>query len=396
MSDWEFILSWLFWLSVGLVSYSYFGYPLLIWLLSTLFGKKPVAPELPVEWPNVSLLIAAYNEEAEIAKRIENALAMDYPKDRLEIVIASDGSDDKTCKIARSYAEQGVTLFDYTERTGKPAVLNRSVPRLHGDIVVFSDANSYANPEALKLLVRWFSDVKIGVVCGKVLLIDSVTGRNVDGMYWKYETFLKKCEHKLGALLGSNGAIYALRRTLYPSIPDNTIVDDFVIPLRAKMLQQCKIIFDDEAIALEESPAEIRAEFKRRTRIGAGGFQAIGLLWKLLHPRFGWTAFTLLNHKMLRWMCPFLLIVALLSNLALLDIPFYRWMMAGQVLFYLLAGLGAYLPAQPKAFKILRLATMFTSMNAALLVGFFRWFFGTQRATWHRTARLAETAEAST
>lgn len=394
MEWWELILIWLFWISVGLVVYSYIGYPILIWVLARLFGRKLMPPESPTEWPEVSLLIAAYNEEAEIAKRIENALAMDYPREQLEIVIASDGSSDKTCEMVRSYADRGVVLFDYQERSGKPAVLNRSVPRLTGEFVAFSDANSFTEPDALKNLVRWFSDAKIGAVCGRLVLVDSTTGQNVDGMYWKYETFLKLCESKLGALLGSNGAIYALRREWYPSIPDNTIVDDFVIPLRAKSLQQCKIVYDKEAVAHEDTPAAIGAEFKRRSRIGAGGFQAIGLLWKLLHPRFGWTAFTFLNHKILRWICPFLLIVTLLTNLALLHIPFFRWMMAAQVLFYLLAVAGAYMPSQSKGMRLLRLTTMFTSMNAALLVGFFRWLLGTQRATWHRTARLAESAEA--
>lgn len=393
MTAWEMTLIWLFWLSVGLVVYAYMGYPILIWVLARLAGKQPVPPEVPATWPSVSLLIAAYNEAAEIGKRIDNALAMDYPADRLEIVIASDGSADATCDIVRSYADRGVILFDYPERSGKPAVLNRSVPRLRGEIVALSDANSFTEPNALKYLVRWFSDAQVGAVCGKLVLVDSATGQNVDGMYWKYETFLKKCESKLGALLGSNGAIYALRRAWYPAIPDNTIVDDFVIPLRAKSLQQCKIVYDAQAIAQEETPAAIGAEFKRRARIGAGGFQAIGLLWKLLHPRFGWTAFTFLNHKILRWVCPFLLILALLTNLALLHLTFFRWMLAAQVVFYLLAALGAYLPAQPRILKVLRLATMFTSMNAALLVGFFRWLFGTQRATWQRTARLAESGE---
>lgn len=395
MESREIIFIWLFCLSVGLLVYSYIGYPILIWVLARLFGSKLMPPANPAIWPKVSLLIAAYNEETEIARRIENALAIDYPREQLEIVIASDGSSDKTCEMVHSYADRGVVLFDYQERSGKPAVLNRSVPRLTGEFVAFSDANSFTEPDALKNLIRWFSDGQIGAVCGRLVLIDSSTGQNIDGMYWKYETFLKMCESRLGALLGSNGAIYALRREWYPAIPDNTIVDDFVIPLRAKSLQQCKIVYDKEAVAHEETPAAIGAEFKRRSRIGAGGFQAIGLLWKLLHPRFGWTAFTFLNHKILRWICPFLLIVTLLSNLALLHIPFFLWMLAAQMLFYLLAVAGAYVHSQSKMMRLLRLATMFTSMNAALLVGFFRWLLGTQRVTWHRTARLAESAEAS-
>lgn len=395
MANWEVICIWLFWISVSLVVYTYFGYPMVIWLLARVFGQRPGIPASPAMWPTVSLLIAAYNEETEIAKRIENALAMDYPSDRLEIVIASDGSSDKTCSIVHSYQDRGVTLFDYQERSGKPAVLNRSVSRLRGEIVVFSDANSITNPDAMKNLVRWFSDETVGAVCGRLVLVDSFTGQNVDSIYWKYETFLKKCENNLSALLGSNGAIYALRRSWYPAIPDDTIVDDFVIPLRVKMLQKCKIVYDCDAIAHEDTPADISSEFQRRSRIGAGSFQAIGLLWKLLHPRFGWTAFTFLNHKIMRWLCPFMLIMALGTNLALLHISFFQWMLAAQVVFYLLAALGGYLPSQPRFLRILRLATMFTGMNAALLVGFFRWLLGTQRATWHRTVRLAESAEAS-
>lgn len=390
MTTLELTAAWLFWLSVGLIVYAYVGYPVLIYVLSRVFGRRPAPPLSPAEWPSVSLLIAAYNEAKHIQQRIENALAMDYPRDQLQIVIASDGSSDATCDIVKQYADRGVILFDYNERSGKPAVLNRSVPRLTAEIVAFSDANSYTEPAALKSLVRWFADPQFGAVCGKLVLVDADTGQNVDSMYWKYETFLKQCESRLGGLLGSNGAIYALRRAWYPAIPDNTIVDDFVIPLQAKIVNGCNIVYDAEAVATEETPAGIQDEFKRRSRIGAGGFQAIGLLWRLLSPRHGWTAFTFLNHKILRWVCPFLLIIAVVTNLLLLDHAEYRWLLAAQSGFYLLAALGNVLPSQPKALRVLRLATMFTSMNAALLVGFFRWLFGTQRATWHRTERQAE------
>lgn len=385
----------LFWISTGFIVYTYIGYPLLIWLLARLFARRQCIPTLPVALPRVTLLVAAYNEETDIAKRIENALLLDYPRELLDIVIASDGSTDGTCTIARKYADQGVTLFDYPERHGKPAVLNRSIPRVRGDIVFFSDANTLTNPDALKKLVRWFADPAVGVVCGKLVLVDSETGKNVDSAYWKYETFLKRNESKLGALLGSNGAIYALRRDYYPDIPDNTIVDDFVIPLRAKVLHQCKIIYETEATAYEVSPSDIGTEFKRRARIGAGDFQAIGLLHELLTPRFGWTTFAFWNHKILRWICPFLLIMALVTNIALLQYPLYAWLFVMQLLFYTLALVGNMLPARPKILRILRLATMFTTMNAALLVGFFRWLLGTQRATWQRTERFSDAVEAA-
>lgn len=394
MTSWELTCIWLFWLSVGIVAYAYVGYPALIWLLSRLFGSQPAPPLAPTEWPSVSLLIAAYNEESEMVRRIENALAMDYPRDRFEIAIASDGSSDSTCDIVRRYADQHIKLFEYPERRGKPSVLNRSVPRLNGEIVVFSDANSLTEPEALKNLVRWFSDPSVGSVCGRLILIDSVTGRNEDSVYWRYETFLKKCENRLGALLGANGAIYALRREWYPDIPDNTIVDDFVIPLRARLTHSCRIIYDSQAVAHEETPKTIRTEFNRRSRIGAGGYQSIGLLWKLLSPRQGWVTFTFLNHKIIRWICPFPLILALGTNIALIHIPLFQLIFGLQMGFYFLAAIGPHLPAGPLPCRIARIATMFTGMNAALFVGFFRWLFSTQQAAWTRTTRLAEPVEA--
>jgi cellulose synthase/poly-beta-1,6-N-acetylglucosamine synthase-like glycosyltransferase len=232
----------------------------------------------------------------------------------------------------------------------------------------------------------------VGVVCGRLVLTDPATGRNVDSLYWKYETFLKKCESRLGALLGSNGGIYAVRRSVVEPIPNNTIVDDFVLPLRAKLRTGCDIVYDRDAVACEETPEKLRSEFRRRSRIGAGGFQSIGLLGRLLHPRNGWVAFTFLSHKILRWVCPFLLIGALAGNLLLLDHEFGRALLLAQAGFYALAVAGAWLPTRPKPLRFVRLATMFLTMNAALFVGFFRWLKGVRGGAWERTARVAEAA----
>jgi cellulose synthase/poly-beta-1,6-N-acetylglucosamine synthase-like glycosyltransferase len=396
MESWELILIWAFAFSCGVVLYTYACYPLLIWLASGLLGKRQTPPSLPArqEWPRVSLLVAAYNEETEIGRRIDNALAADYPRDKLEIVIASDGSTDRTCEIVRQYAEQGVRLVAYPERHGKPAVLNRTVPQLQGDLVVFSDANAATEPQAFHKLVRWFQDPRVGAVCGRLVLTDPATGNNADGLYWKYETFLKKCENRLGGLLGSNGAIYAVRREEFPAISDQTIIDDFVIPLQVKAERGSRIVYDEEAVAREQTPASIGAEFQRRSRIGAGGFQAIGMLKGLLHPRFGWTSFTFFNHKILRWLCPFFLAGAFVTNVLLVHVAVFRWLMLGQFTFYLLAMVGSRLP-HTKSLRVLRLVTMFVHMNAALAVGFCRWMRGTQKTAWRRTIRLAETVEAS-
>jgi cellulose synthase/poly-beta-1,6-N-acetylglucosamine synthase-like glycosyltransferase len=173
-------------------------------------------------------------------------------------------------------------------------------------------------------------------------------------------------------------------------IPNNTIVDDFVIPLLAKLRHGGTILYDASATAAEESAADVKAEFKRRARIGAGGFQAITILWRLLNPKYGWLAFTFFSHKVLRWLCPFFLVAMLAANLALIQHPPYHYLLAAQIAFYLLSLVVTLLPAGGKLLKPLRLAPMFTSMNLALLVGFFRWITGRQNAAWTRTARVAQ------
>ena len=383
-----------FWACLALIVYAYAGYPLMIWGLSRRFGRPAEVPDLgEVDLPPVSLLIAAYNEEAEIEDRLRNALAMDYPRERFEVVVGSDGSTDATARIVRRYADRGVRLLDYEQRRGKASVLNAAFPELRGEIVLLSDANTHNDPQAARKLIRWFRDPDVGAVCGQLVLTDPATGRNADSLYWKYETFLKQCEGLLEALLGANGAIYAIRRGLYTSIPAETIVDDFVIPLLAKVRTGCSIVYDYEAVAREETPPDVGSEFHRRSRIGAGGFQSIGMLWRLLDPRRGWVAFTFLSHKILRWLCPFFLLGLLASNVALLasDRPLYQYLLLGQVGFYLASLLAAFVPAGHGSLKPLRLAAMFTGMNAALLVGFWRWLWGTQKGAWRRTARQAET-----
>ena len=379
--------------SLGLVAFAYLVYPGVIWLSAKLFGR-PAAPPTAADadLPFVSLLIAAHNEEQHIAERLENALAQDYPADRYEVVIASDGSTDDTADIVRGYVARHprVRLLDYAENRGKAAVLNDAVAELRGSVVALSDANTTMRSDALRRLAGWFAQPDVGVVCGRLVLTDPTTGDNLDSVYWKYETFLKKCESRLGALLGSNGAIYAIRRELFPAVPDGTIIDDFYIPLEAKRRSGCRIVYDTRAVASEESAPTIRDEFRRRSRIGAGGFQSIGLLWPLLAPRHGWVAFAFLCHKVLRWVGPFLLLAALAANAAVLDTPAGRALMLAQLGGYALAGLGRWLPARPKVFKFLRLPGMFVSMNAALFVGFFKWLFRAQSGAWTRTERSGE------
>jgi len=381
----------LFWCFGCLVAFAYLVYPILILALARLFGRTPV-PTVPAEsaLPVVSLLIAAHNEEVDIEARILNALSLKYPAGKLEIVIASDGSTDGTNEIVRRYTGSGVQLFAYEKNRGKAAVLNESVGRLRGEIVILSDANTHMAPDAALRLAAWFPLKDVGVVCGRLVLNDPLTGRNVDSVYWKYETFLKKCESRLGALLGSNGAIYAIRKDLFPVIIPGTLIDDFVIPLEAKRRSGCRIVYDTHAIAYEETAPTILAEFRRRVRIGAGGFQSIGMLWPLLSPVHGWVSLTFFCHKILRWGCPFLLIGMLVANLLLIADPLYAWMLGGQSAFYALSLVGNWIPVRPRILRYLRLPTMFSTMNLALFIGFFRWLRGGQTGIWTRTNRSGE------
>lgn len=382
-------LELLFWICVAAVAYAYVGYPILIWAAARMFGRRPSASDIEdAELPTATLLIAAHNEADVIAARLENALALDYPAGKLEIVVASDGSRDATAAIVRSFADRGVRLLDYQPNRGKAATLNAAWREVRGALVLLSDANTFIDRDAARRLARWFRDPTIGAVCGRLVLVDPASGKNVDGMYWRYETFLKLCEARLGALLGANGAIYAIRRAAYVPIPPETAIDDFVIPLLAKLEHGTRLHYDADAVAREDTPAQIGDEFKRRARIGAGGFQSLRVLWPLLNPRHGWLAFSFLSHKVLRWSCPFFLLGAALTNVALVGQPVYRVTLAGQAAFYAVAWLGARAPGRGPLARVMRLTTLFSSMNAALLVGFYRWLTGRQRGAWARTARV--------
>jgi cellulose synthase/poly-beta-1,6-N-acetylglucosamine synthase-like glycosyltransferase len=390
MIDTEIIIAAGFWLSVAAVAYAYIGYPLVIWLAARLFRRSAEPAELVADviLPRVSLLIAAHNEDAVIEARIRNALASDYPAAKLTIVVACDGCSDGTAAIVRRYAHRGVRLIQNPQRRGKAATINAAMPQLGSEIVVLSDANTVVDPAAIRRLVRWFADPTVGAVCGRLVLTDSATRANADGIYWRYETFLKRCEGRLGALLGANGAIYAIRRELFVPIPPATIIDDFVIPLLAKLRSNCAIVYDDSATASEETAPDISAEFRRRARIGAGGFQAIGLLWQLSDPRRGWVALAFVSHKAMRWCGPFFMLGAGVGSALLCQHALYRDALLVQAAFYGISVAATLSPVQLP--RPVRVAQLFTGMNAALLVGFWRWCSGAQGATWQPTARPVE------
>jgi cellulose synthase/poly-beta-1,6-N-acetylglucosamine synthase-like glycosyltransferase len=390
---------YVFWGSLALTGYVYLAYPVLVWLLSRLFARA--VPRIETnhargtdsreKWPKVSLVIAAYREEKVILERLKNAVLLDYPADRFEVIIGCDGAEDLTGELVRTFGDSRVRAIEFSQRRGKASVLNDCIPQAKGEIIVLSDANTMMDRQALRELVRHFADPKVGGVCGELILTDPVTGENVDGLYWKYENFLKRAEGRLGALLGVNGAIYAIRKELYQPIPAETMVDDFLIGMRIHQ-SGFHLVYEKRAIAREETPPTVGSEFRRRARIGTGGFQCLAWLWPLLNPLRGRVAFAFWSHKVLRWLCPSFMVAAIISNAMLARNPFYLHVLLVHEVFYLVSIVGLLYLQGNRWLRIFRVPGMFVSMNLALLVGFGRWLTGRQGGTWKRTERAGETS----
>jgi cellulose synthase/poly-beta-1,6-N-acetylglucosamine synthase-like glycosyltransferase len=378
--------------ALALVAFTYVGYPVVLagWgalhdLRGALrfFSGGPDRRERPdpPEWPRVTVVLAAFDEEACIREKVENCLALDYPPDRLDVVVGCDGCTDRTAAVAREAGRGRVRVVELSPRQGKASVLARLVPAAPGDVVVLTDANVVFHPGAVRALARRFRDPSVGAAVGR-LRLRTRDGAG-EGAYWAYESFLKYLEGKLGCVLGANGGIYAVRRILFPPLPSDTITDDFVVPLRIAV-RGWKVPFEPTALAWEDAPDDPVVEFGRRARIGAGNWQALVRLPDLLDPRAGFVAFAFVSHKLLRWLTPFLLAVALGANLVVASAPGAwgaRALLAAQLGCYALAAAGDGAGAPGRA------ARHFVAMNAALAVGFWRFLRGTQRAAWRRTAR---------
>jgi len=381
--------------SLGLVVYCYVLYPLLLAAGARCFGRRqPEHSAPPAEWPFVSLIVSAYREERTIRQWVQNALRLDYPADKLEIIVGCDGREDATGDLARSVADPRVNVLEFSQRRGKPSVLNDCVAIAAGVVLAFSDANAFYEPDAIKKMVRHYSQQHVGGVVGELEVRDPQTGANVDGLYWRYENILKRCEGQIGALLGANGAIYSLRKDLWQPLAVETIVDDFVVGMRVHLAGRA-LVFDPQAIAHEESAPSIRAEFQRRARLGAGAFQSLRWLFPLLNPIRGTVAWTFWSHKVLRWCAPAFLATGFATNIILAGESGFGAMLALQIAGYSAAVAGLWIPGRPGVGRTLRLATMFCGMNAALAVGFWRWVRGSQSGAWARTVRSSELATLS-
>ena len=370
-----------FWAALFLVVYTYLIYPVLLWLLAA--GRKMPEYAPLSEWPAVSLIIAAHNEEAVLRAKLENALAMDYPAGRLDIIVVSDASTDGTDRIAAEFAERGVRLHRQEVRGGKTEAQNAGVRLARGQFLAFSDANSMYASSALKRLLAPFADEWVGCVCGELQYAnpDEQGAGKGEGLYWRYEQFLKRRESLLSSTLGANGAIYALRRELFVELRGD-IISDFVAPLGA-WRRGFRIAYEPKAVATEYSSVRFGDEFRRRRRIVSrslyGLWTEAGVLNPFAHFFF---AFQMFSHKLLRWLAPVWLLVVLAVNIPLATDEYYGILLALQVAFYGLAALGLLLPERLGRYWLFYVPTYFTATNLGTLLGLLSFLMGRRHRVW--------------
>lgn len=381
----------LFWFSLAVVVYTYVGYGLIIYILSKGWGKN-TAPKVPLEndLPEVTLLVAAYNEEKYIIQKIENSLALDYPADKFRLWVVADGSTDRTVELCRAYPT--VTVFHSPERKGKIHAVNRVMQEIKTSIVIFSDANTDLNQDALKNIVRHFSDPKVGGVAGEKRIVsldqDNASGSG-EGLYWKYESALKTMDSKFTTAIGAAGELFAVRKELYVNPHADTIIEDFVTSMKI-VAAGYRFVYEPEAYAIETASASIKDEWKRKVRISAGGIQAIIRLPELLNFfKFGWVSWQYVSHRAMRWsLAPLSLLILLVSNVIL--IPYSTFFLIGclgQCAFYLLAIMGHLFRDKKIGIKGFFVPYYFTMMNLSVFAGAARLLRKKQSVVWEKSAR---------
>lgn len=371
-----------FWLAVGLVAYTYAGYSLAILVLSR-FVSSPIRRE-PIE-PRVTFLITAYNEEKNIGAKLEQTLSLDYPPEKLELMVASDGSTDRTDEIVRGFAHRGVRLVRVEGRVGKTETQNQAVKQATGDIIIFSDATTRYEHAAIRCLVRNYADPKVGAVSGRYEYFNP-TGASIGVgsiLFWKYENLIKRLQTDINTITGCCGCIYSVRRSAYVPLPAD-IISDLVEPLKV-VEQGYRIVFEPDAIAFEETTEQTEEEFKMRVRVVTRGMRGLLYMKKLFNPlRYGFVSFQLFSHKVLRWFVPVFLLIAFIANLFLAGRGhrFYDVTLALQLAFYLLAAVGFVVEKRNILAKPLTVPLYFMTVNIAAVVAMYRIWKGYKAVTW--------------
>jgi poly-beta-1,6-N-acetyl-D-glucosamine synthase len=391
----------LFWLALGLVTYTYLGYGAIVGLLARLrphhTAISAVTPLTDEYRPDVTLIIPAYNERAVVERKVANCRALDYPAEKLRILFITDGSTDGTPETLAAFPD--ITVLHSPNRLGKPAAMNRAMHYVLENaptpITVFTDANTELNHAAITRLVRHFADPAVGCVAGEKRVhaapVDKASSSG-ESLYWRYESTVKRWESTVGNVMGAAGELFAIRTDCYVALPDDALIDDFVLSFRIAM-QGKRLLYEPDAYALEHASASIAEEWKRKRRIAAGGIQSILWLTPLLNPfRYGLLSWQYISHRVLRWtVTPLALALLLPLNawLAWRRGGLYTLLLAAQGLFYGAAWLGWRLEMRRMRWKPLFVPFYFTLMNLAVFAGLSRFLRGQQDVRWER-ARRAE------
>ncbi|MDX6445356.1 MAG: hypothetical protein QOH71_2430 [Blastocatellia bacterium] len=371
----------IFWLSAAALFYTYAGYPLLLALYSALQPRRVRRGEVEL---TVSIIITAYNEERDLPAKIENTLALDYPRDLLEIIVASDCSTDRTDAIAREFAKVGVRLHRQSLRLGKTAAQNAAVEQAHGEIVLFSDATSLYQPDAVRAIMPSFADPQVGCVAGRLEYVDSSGSRIGQGArsYWSYETFLKRHESRVGSLIGVSGCLYAVRRSAYIPLYHEAC-SDFIIA--TKMVEQgLRAVYEPNAVCTEQTNRQSDKELKMRVRIIAQTFTDLWRHRSLLNPvRGGFYGVQLLSHKVMRYLVPFFLMGLFVSSAVLASGSLvFRLMFAAQIACYACPAIAWLLDRVGIRSRLLAFPQYFMLANLASLIGCYKFLRGQRYASW--------------
>lgn len=392
----------LFWLSLLFVFYAYLGYGILLYLLvkikKWLFG--PISSSnngyasTSKDLPDATLIVAAYNEAACISSKIQNSLALQYPSGKLRYLFVTDGSNDNTPDIVRQYPD--IELYHSPERRGKIAAVHRIMPYIKTPIVIFTDANTLLNPEAAYNIVRHYANPKVGAVAGEKRIAnkekDTAEGAG-EGIYWQYESALKRYDSELYSVVGAAGELFSIRTELYQVVPPDTIIEDFYMTLQIAQ-RGYRVVYEPDAYAIESASASVGEELKRKIRIAAGGIQAISRLLPLLNPlRYGILSFQYISHRVLRWtLAPIALFPLFFANcyLACQGSLLYQTIFAAQLTFYGMAIVGYLLEKQQLKIKAFFIPYYFCMMNYAVFRGMARIAAGTQSVIWEKAKRATE------
>jgi len=387
------ILEIIFWILIGITFYTYLGYGIVLFLMIRIkrfFSKKESFKLNGTDLPEVTLLIAAYNEQDYVKAKIENTLQLNYPADKLHQIWVTDGSTDKTPELLAAYPD--VETLHKPERNGKIAAMNRGIKFVKTPIVIFSDANTLLGKESILKIAEMFNNPKTGCVSGeKRILNDDKEAASAagEGLYWKYESKLKQWDAELFSAVGAAGELFAIRTELFTEVEGDTLLDDFIISLRVAM-RGYKIDYNPEAYAIETASANVKEELKRKIRIGAGGIQSVVRLYPLLNIfKYGILSFQYISHRVLRWtVTPFALLCVLILNVFLIPISnLYVILMSLQVLFYLSAITGWILENKKLKVKMFFIPYYFFIMNYAIFMGLGRYLKKSQSVNWERAKR---------